>query len=77
MKTQVDLMFDGLLKTCKISRDRNGELLCEAEDGQFVKFPGKGDFDAMVEAYNKENDKPVEAIADVVYGEVTTFTEDK
>jgi hypothetical protein len=76
MKETVELMFDGVLKECKVTKDRNGEYLCETEDKEFVKFPSKGDFDKMVKAYNEQNSEKVEAIPDMVYGEVTTFPQE-
>jgi len=70
----VELYFDGIKKVCEVSVDRNGEYLCEAEDGSFTKFAKDSDFDAEVERYNSFNDKEVEAIPDVVYGAVETNT---
>lgn len=79
METVVELYFDGELKECKVSIDRNGEYLCEAEDGSgsFAKFPKDSDLDAEVERYNTYNSKEVEVIEDVVYGEVETNTVDE
>lgn len=70
MAETVELYFDGILKTCTITEDSNGEYVCESEDGNFTKFPKGSDFDAEVERYNAANDKEVEVIPDVVYGEV-------
>jgi hypothetical protein len=70
MAETVELYFDGVLKECKVSIDRNGEYLCEAEDGSFAKFPKDSDLAEEVEFYNKHNDKEVEAIEDVTYGAV-------
>lgn len=77
MEKELDLYFDGVLKTCYKKEDRNGEYLYEAEDGSFVKFPSsyaEGDsFEAAVERYNRANGSIPEIIPDVTYGQVTVF----
>jgi len=73
MEKEVEIMFDGVLKPCKLEDDRNGEYLFVADDGRFVKFPVGGDLDDMIAAHNKANESEVEIIPDVEYGEVITF----
>lgn len=51
----VTLIFDGEEKECTVTVDRNGEYVCEAEDGSFLKFPKDSDLDEEVEAYNEKN----------------------
>lgn len=69
----VDLMFDGVLKTCVRQEDRNGEHLFVADDGRFVKFPADADLVKSIALHNEVNSDKVEIIPDVEYGEVITF----
>jgi hypothetical protein len=66
----VKLMFDGIEKECTISIDRNGEYLCEAEDGSFAKFLVTETFEEDVAAYNEANSKEVEIIPEIIYENV-------
>lgn len=71
----VDLMFDGILKPCKLEADRGGEYLFVSEDGFFTKFPADCNLEEEIARYNEANKKKVVVIPDVVYGEVITFDE--
>jgi hypothetical protein len=74
---KVELMFDGELVECSLVEDRNGEILYEAEDKRFVKFPADAeDLDALIEAHNEANRDEPEIVPDVVYGDVITFDKD-
>ena len=67
------VMFDGIEKICKVTKDRNGEWLCEAEDGDFTKFPSEGDLEEMIYRHNLANSKEVEIIPEIIYDDVITF----
>lgn len=54
MADTIDLIFDGELKTCVVEVDHNGEYVCTAEDGRFLKFP-EGDLKKMAKAHNEVN----------------------
>lgn len=69
----VDIYFDGMKQTCKVELDRNNEILCTAEDGQFVKFPAGTDLSEAIPEHDEQNNYGVEIIPDVQYGRVTTF----
>lgn len=56
----VELYFDGIAKQCERKADRNGEVLFEAEDGSFVKFPSIENLEEMIEAHNSANQHPVQ-----------------
>lgn len=66
----IELNFNGILKSCTKQNDTNGELLFVSEDGDFVKFPADGDLEALVAAYNSANEENFEVVADVTYGAV-------
>ena len=51
----VKLMFDGVTKDCEVSIDSNGEYLCLATDGRFIKFPKDSDLADLVEKHNTAN----------------------
>lgn len=51
----VELKFDGELKECTVTVDKNGEYVCETENGDFVKFPSNCDLEAEVEKHNESN----------------------
>ena len=51
----VELKFDGELKECTVTIDKNGEFLCETENGDFVKFPKDSDLAEEVDRYNEAN----------------------
>lgn len=68
MESTVKIIFDGEEKTCKVTVDRNGEYLCESEDGRFVKFPAEVDLTEAIAAHNEVNNVEVEyAMPDDVY----------
>jgi hypothetical protein len=76
MARTVNLYFDGVEEICTQEEDRNGEYLFVAPSGHFVKFPKDGDLNEMVAAHNEVNNKEVEIIPDVEYGEVVTHDAD-
>src|SRR5258708_31977052 len=52
---KINLMFDGILEDCQVETDSNGEFVCTAKDGRFVKFPRGADLEVMAEEHNKVN----------------------
>ncbi len=53
----VKLMFDGVLKECLVTTEKNGEVTCIAKDRSFVKFPKGVKLDAAVKKHNEANKK--------------------
>jgi len=51
----VTLNIDGVAQDCTVIIDQNGDFVCTAPDGRFLKFPGDGDLTTMVEASNEAN----------------------
>jgi hypothetical protein len=71
----IELMFNGKLQNCTITVDRNKEFVCEAPDGQFVKFPEGTDLQEAAIKYNELHAEEKETVEDVVYdGEVIKNT---
>jgi len=59
MKT-IKLMFDGKAEECFVETKPDGEIVCHAKDGRFVKFPPKADLGKATKAHNEANaEKPV------------------
>lgn len=50
----VEIYFDGDLKECLVQTDQNGEYVCTARDGQFVKFPKGVDLDQAIVLHNND-----------------------
>lgn len=56
MANTIKLLFDGVEKECLVQTDRNGEIVCTAKDGRFVKFPkGTKLTSAVIKRHNKAN----------------------
>lgn len=51
----VKLMFDGEQKECLVQTDQNGETVCKAKDGRFIKFAAGVDLKAAIKRHNKYN----------------------
>lgn len=51
----VKLMFDGEQKECLVQTDKNGETICKAKDGRFVKFAAGVDLKAAFKLHNQHN----------------------
>ena len=51
----VKIMFDGSEVECLVKAAPNGEIVCYAKDGRFIKFPKDADLAASVEEHNKAN----------------------
>lgn len=58
----VKIFFDGEEKECLVQTSANGEYVCTARDGQFVKFPAAPEgqdadahIDAQVAAHNADD----------------------
>ena len=75
-KETVQLMFDGVMYTCKREEDRNGEYLFVAENGRFAKFPKDANLEEAIALHNEANSEELEKIEPVTYGEVIHFDKD-
>ncbi len=71
----VQLMFDGEMQECTVTRDRNNEYLCEAPNGRFVKFAQDVNLEEAVATHNEANSEVPVVIPEVTYGDVITFDE--
>lgn len=60
MAQTVNLYFDGVEKECTVEVDRNGEFVCTAGDGSFIKFPKGSVLKTVAKAHNKANSAPVD-----------------
>lgn len=56
--TITNLYFDGMLKECTVTKDRNGELVYETVDKyHFAKFPDSENLDLLLKLHNEANKK--------------------
>lgn len=64
LPTTIDLAFEGELLSCEVFSDGNGEIVCTAENGRFIKFAGDKDFTEQVEKHNEVNSVPVQLVVE-------------
>jgi hypothetical protein len=55
MAQTVKLMFDGVLKECLVTTEKNGEITCLARDASFIKFPAGTKLADAVKLHNEHN----------------------
>jgi len=51
----VKIHIDGELVEAEVKKDQNGEVVVEAPNGRFLKFPTEEDLPRQVKAHNEAN----------------------